>query len=56
MSETKVVVMKDRILGMTSYHLINAKEVWAHKASGFTAVTEALPIKQAEAILKLLKE
>jgi len=56
MLETKVVVMKDRILGMTTYHVVNEKEVWAHKASGFTAVTEALSIKQAEAILKLLEE
>lgn len=56
MSETKVVVMKDRILGMTTYHVVNAKAVWAHKASGFVVVTEALSIKQAEAILKLLEE
>jgi hypothetical protein len=56
MSENEMIVVKDLILGLTTYHMIKAKEVWAYTASGFTVVTEALPLKQAEAILKLLRE
>lgn len=56
MWDDELVVMKDVIMGVTTYHLVRPKEVGAYMRCGFSMVTKELPPEQAEAILKLLED